>query len=94
MTDKLWLAVGFLAQAIFSARFIVQWIASERARKSIVPVAFWFISVAGGSLLLAYAVHIRDPVFIVGQAAGVLIYTRNLFLIHGEKKHSGGADAL
>lgn len=93
MIHKLWLSIGFLAQAIFSARFIVQWIASERAGRSIVPVTFWFISVAGGALLLVYAVHIRDPVFIIGQAAGVLIYSRNLLLIHSEKRHSGSANA-
>jgi lipid-A-disaccharide synthase-like uncharacterized protein len=83
-----WLAVGFFAQLLFSARFIVQWIASERAGKSVVPLAFWFLSLAGGSLLLSYAIWRKDPVFIVGQCAGVLIYSRNLHLIL-KKKHHG-----
>ncbi len=76
-----WLAVGFLGQAMFSARFIVQWIVSERARRSIVPSAFWFFSVAGGVVLLVYAIYRRDPVFIAGQAAGLVIYARNIFFI-------------
>jgi lipid-A-disaccharide synthase-like uncharacterized protein len=92
MIDKIWLVVGFLAQAIFSARFIVQWIASERTGRSVVPDAFWLISLAGGSLLFAYAVYRRDPVFMVGQATGVFIYTRNLILINREKKRIGKAD--
>ena len=82
--------MGFSAQGIFSARFIVQWIASERAVKDIVPIAFWFISLTGGRILLAYVIYRRDPVFIVGQATGIFIYTRNLILIYHEKQHSGG----
>ncbi len=83
----LWIVIGFLGQALFSARFIVQWLASERARKSIVPKAFWYFSLGGGAVLLAYAIHRADPVFITGQAAGLLIYLRNLYLIaHGEKR--------
>tara|TARA_R110002020_G_scaffold58556_1_gene160527 strand:- start:733 stop:1065 length:333 start_codon:yes stop_codon:yes gene_type:complete len=84
----LWIALGFFAQAMFTARFLVQWIASERARRSVVPVAFWTFSLAGGALLLIYALHRRDPVFIIGQAAGLLIYTRNIMLIAGEKKRN------
>lgn len=84
----LWIALGFLAQAMFTGRFMIQWIASERARKSVVPVAFWTFSLLGGSLLLVYALHRKDPVFIIGQAAGLLIYTRNLMLISGEKKRA------
>lgn len=86
--DSLWLAVGFAAQICFSSRFIVQWIASERAGRSIVPVAFWIFSILGGGLLLAYAIHRRDPVFIVGQAAGFIVYARNLRLIFKEKRRS------
>lgn len=78
---KGWLAVGFLGQAMFSARFIVQWIASERKRKSVVPRAFWWLSLAGGIVLLSYAVHRGDPVFILGQGAGIVVYLRNLVLI-------------
>jgi len=79
--DQLWLGVGFLGQAFFSMRFLVQWIASERQRKSVVPRYFWYFSVGGGMTLLAYAIHRRDPVFIVGQAAGLLVYARNLYFI-------------
>jgi lipid-A-disaccharide synthase-like uncharacterized protein len=76
-----WVVLGFVAQAFFTMRFIVQWIASERARKSVVPVAFWFFSIGGGSLLLVYALYRRDPVFIAGQALGLLVYLRNLYFI-------------
>jgi lipid-A-disaccharide synthase-like uncharacterized protein len=79
--SKAWLVVGFLGQACFSARFLVQWIASERRRQSVVPVYFWYFSVVGGVILLAYAIHRMDPVFILGQAAGLVIYLRNLYLI-------------
>ncbi len=81
-TDQVWLAVGFLGQALFSARFLVQWIASERRRKSVVPIEFWYFSIGGGLTLLAYAVHRLDPVFILGQAAGLFVYARNLYFIH------------
>jgi lipid-A-disaccharide synthase-like uncharacterized protein len=86
--NTFWLVLGFLAQAMFSARFLVQWLASERAKKSIVPVPFWHLSIAGSVLLLAYAVYRKDPVFIVGQSAGIFIYSRNLFLIYRERKIS------
>ena len=76
-----WLAVGFLGQALFSGRFFVQWIASERRRRSVIPTAFWWLSLAGGGTLLAYAIHRGDPVFILGQAAGLVVYVRNLVLI-------------
>ncbi|SMC96878.1 Uncharacterized N-terminal domain of lipid-A-disaccharide synthase [Fulvimarina manganoxydans] len=84
--SDVWLILGFVAQAMFTARFLVQWVASERARRSVVPVAFWSFSLAGGSLLLLYAIHRRDPVFITGQAAGLIIYVRNLMLIRAERK--------
>ena len=71
---------------MFSARFLVQWLASERAGKSIVPLLFWYLSIAGSALLLAYAIHREDPVFILGQSVGIFIYTRNLYLIRREKK--------
>ena len=83
--EKGWLIIGFAAQALFSSRFLVQWIASERAHKSVVPLAFWFLSLAGGALLLSYAIWRKDPVFVVGQSAGVIIYFRNLHLIFKEK---------
>ena len=83
--EKFWIILGFTAQGLFSARFIVQWIASERAGKSVVPLAFWFLSVAGGATLLAYAIYREDPVFILGQGAGLVVYGRNLFLIYRER---------
>lgn len=86
-----WLAIGFAAQALFSARFLVQWIASERVRRSIVPEAFWYFSFAGGAMLLAYAIHRRDPVFIAGQAFGLLVYTRNIWFLWTARRN-GGAD--
>lgn len=82
MSDQtFWLSIGLLGQTLFSARFLVQWLASERVRQSIVPTAFWWLSLAGGATLLAYAVWRRDPVFIIGQASGLLVYIRNLMLI-------------
>ena len=81
-SDAAWLGVGFLGQLLFTSRFLVQWLASERRRDSVVPKAFWWFSLAGGLTLLSYAVfRLKDPVIIVGQGAGVLIYTRNLYLI-------------
>jgi lipid-A-disaccharide synthase-like uncharacterized protein len=80
------LVMGFIAQGLFSARFFVQWIASERASKSVVPLAFWLFSMGGGGLLLLYAILRKDPVFIVGQASGLVIYSRNLILIHRDRK--------
>ncbi len=66
---------------MFSMRFLIQWISSEKRRESVIPIAFWYCSVAGGTTLLAYAIHRLDPVFIVGQAAGLLVYARNLYFI-------------
>ena len=86
--EKVWLAIGFTAQLLFSARFLVQWIASERAKRSIVPLAFWYFSIAGGGLLLLYSIWRKDPVFILGQASGLLIYARNLFFVHRERHKS------
>jgi lipid-A-disaccharide synthase-like uncharacterized protein len=83
-----WLAIGFAGQALFSARFLVQWWASERARRSIIPTAFWYFSLGGGATLLAYAIHKLDPVFIVGQAAGLFIYSRNLYFVVRESRDS------
>src|SRR3954454_24995218 len=77
----LWLTIGFLGQAIFTTRFLVQWVASEKKRDSVVPVAFWWLSLLGGLTLLAYAVSRRDPVIIVRQSMGLFIYTRNLMLV-------------
>ena len=76
-----WVMLGFVAQAFFTMRFVVQWVASERARKSVMPVAFWFFSIGGGALLLVYALYRRDPVFIAGQALGLIVYVRNVYFI-------------
>lgn len=87
-----WLTVGFVAQGLFSARFLVQWIVSERKRRSVIPLPFWFFSLAGGTLLLLYAIHRRDPVFIFGQSAGLIIYARNLMLIYKGKIRGASAE--
>lgn len=84
-----WVAVGFTGQIMFTARFLVQWITSERYRRSVTPVAFWYFSLAGGAILLAYAIYRKDPVFILGQGAGLFIYMRNLQLIHRSSRHPG-----
>jgi lipid-A-disaccharide synthase-like uncharacterized protein len=83
-----WLILGFSAQALFGFRFLVQWIASEKQKKSVIPIYFWYLSLAGGLLLLLYAIHIKDPVFILGQSTGVFIYLRNLTLIYKGKRTS------
>lgn len=85
-----WIVVGFMGQALFSARFIVQWLASERVKRSIVPRAFWYFSLAGGATLLAYAIHKRDPMFIAGQGLGLFVYLRNIYLIHSGRQQVDG----
>ncbi len=89
----LWLVIGFTAQGLFFSRFLVQWIHSERLRRSAVPISFWYLSLAGGAGLLSYAIYRADPVIIVGQAFGVVVYARNLRLIHGEKRKAAFPDA-
>ncbi len=81
-----WVFVGFAAQGLFTMRFLVQWIASERAGRSVIPLAFWLFSIGGGLLLLVYALYRRDPVFIAGQAFGVFVYLRNLHFVLRERK--------
>ena len=88
-TDVLWITIGLLGQAFFSARFLVQWIASERRKQSVVPTYFWYFSIGGGITLLVYAIHKLDPVFIIGQAAGLFVYARNLYLIHRRQAPAG-----
>ena len=80
-----WVVLGFMAQALFTMRFVVQWIATERARKSVIPVAFWFFSIGGGLLLFVYALYIRDPVFILGQGLGLFVYLRNVYFVYHER---------
>ncbi len=84
----IWVAIGFLGQFLFAARFIVQWIASERKKESHVPIQFWYFSLIGGAITTAYAIHRRDPVFIVGQASGLIVYVRNLMLIYRNRVHA------
>ena len=93
VSEKAWLGVGFLAQLMFSMRFIVQWIASERARRSIVPETFWYFSMIGGAMLLAYAIYRLDPVFMLGQAMGLIIYSRNIYFIRTHHKSEANAAA-
>ena len=88
-TEFWWVAFGLFGQLMFTGRFLVQWIASERARKSVMPIVFWYFSMAGGLILLAYAIYRKDPVFVLGQSLGVFIYARNLFLIYREQRENG-----
>ena len=81
-----WVLLGFVAQAFFTMRFLVQWIASERVGHSIIPIAFWWCSIGGGLLLLVYALYRRDPVFIAGQAFGVFVYLRNLYFVLRDRR--------
>ena len=83
-----WVVVGLCGQLLFTARFLVQWLHSERERRSVIPLAFWYFSLSGGLILLSYALYRQDPVFVLGQSTGVLIYSRNLWLIHAEKRHA------
>lgn len=76
-----WVILGFVAQFFFTMRFVVQWLATEKARRSVIPTAFWFFSIGGGVLLLVYALYRRDPVFIAGQAFGLFVYVRNLYFV-------------
>lgn len=80
------LGLGLAAQAMFSARFLVQWLVSERRRESTIPLAFWYLSLAGGAMLFAYALMRKDPVIMLGQGAGILIYARNLWLIYRKRR--------
>jgi lipid-A-disaccharide synthase-like uncharacterized protein len=93
MQNMIWLVIGFTGQALFSARFLIQWWASERQKRSVIPVAFWFFSLAGGLTLLSYAIYRQDPVFIVGQAGGLFIYSRNLYFIYINRNRQDGAAA-
>lgn len=84
--DILWLSIGLVGQALFMMRFIVQWIHSERHQKSIIPVSFWYFSLSGGVIVLAYGIHRVDPVIIIGQLPGTFVYARNLMLIRREHR--------
>jgi lipid-A-disaccharide synthase-like uncharacterized protein len=80
-----WVLLGYGGQALFGMRFFIQWIASERVGRSVIPAAFWFFSIGGGVLLLVYSLYIRDPVFIIGQGLGLFVYLRNLYFVYRER---------
>lgn len=84
--DHVWLMIGFLGQGLFASRFIVQWFKSELVGRSVIPLSFWYCSLSGGIVLFAYALYKMDPVFITGQATGLVVYSRNLYLIFREKR--------
>ena len=92
ISQQIWIVIGFIGQTVFASRFLIQWIVSERASKSIIPNIFWWISIVGSLILLSYAIHKQDPVFIVGQSCGFLIYSRNLYLIRKTKRNQKKAD--
>ncbi len=93
---NVWIVIGFLGQGLFTMRFLVQWLQSERQGRSVIPVAFWYFSLAGGVTLFAYAIYRKDPVFILGQGTGLIIYLRNIYFIVKEKRrpiHSLAVDS-
>ena len=83
--ELIWVLVGLGGQVMFMMRFLIQWIVSEKAKRSVIPISFWWFSIAGAAILLAYAIWRRDPVFILGQSLGFFIYTRNLWFIYRER---------
>jgi len=86
ISETILLIVGFFGQSLFASRFLVQWIYSEKIGRSSIPIVFWYISICGGIALLTYAILRRDPVIITGQLFGIIVYTRNLILLHRKKK--------
>jgi lipid-A-disaccharide synthase-like uncharacterized protein len=90
MELNFWIIFGLAAQGCFFLRFLIQWIYSERRKKSVIPIHFWYLSLIGGLGILIYSIHIRDIVFIAGQSMGLFVYVRNLILIYGEKRNENG----
>tara|TARA_B100000700_G_scaffold324157_1_gene429591 strand:+ start:578 stop:949 length:372 start_codon:yes stop_codon:yes gene_type:complete len=84
--ENIMIIIGFGGQALFAARFLIQWITSESAQRSVIPIAFWYFSITGGIVLLTYAIWRKDPVIIAGQSVGILIYARNLYFIHRNQR--------
>jgi lipid-A-disaccharide synthase-like uncharacterized protein len=87
-TWDFWVAFGLGGQLLFGSRFIVQWVASERKKTSHIPIVFWYLSLSGGIITAIYAIHRRDPVFVLGQSAGLVVYVRNLMLIYRKSDHA------
>ncbi len=88
-----WVAFGLAGQLLFGSRFIVQWIASERKKTSHIPIVFWYLSLTGGIVTALYAIHRQDPVFIIGQSAGLIVYIRNLMLIYRNRARAQSPNA-
>jgi lipid-A-disaccharide synthase-like uncharacterized protein len=86
--EMAWLGIGFLGQSLFFSRWLLQWFSSERREESHIPVSFWYLSLAGSVIVLAYAIHKIDPVFIAGQSVGTVVYVRNLILLYRAKKRA------
>ena len=92
MTATYWLIIGFIGQVAFGARFVIQWIVSEKKGESTIPLAFWYSSITGSVILLTYAIYREDPVFILGQSLGSIIYIRNLILIDRKRRSLAGTN--
>ncbi len=88
LMESIWLGIGFFGQSLFFSRWVIQWIASERKAESQMPLAFWYMSLGGGLIVFVYAIHRRDPVFIVGQGTATFVYLRNLMLIYQTRKRT------
>ncbi len=85
-TETIWIVIGFIGQGLFFMRFFIQWLASEKEGRSVIPYAFWYFSIGGSAILLTYAIWRQDPVIILGQSTGLFIYLRNIYLTHHPKK--------
>lgn len=82
---KIWVIIGMIGQSVFFMRFVIQWIVSEKKKESVIPIQFWYLSIIGSLIVLAYAIYRKDPVFILGQSAGFAVYIRNIWLIHSKR---------
>ena len=91
ISEQTWIIIGLMGQLLFSWRFILQWITSEKNKRSVIPIGFWYLSIGGSLILLSYAIHRTDPVFILGQSGGLIIYLRNLILIYRERLNTASS---
>lgn len=82
---QVWVIIGMLGQSVFFMRFVIQWIVSEKKQESVIPIQFWYLSIVGSLIVLAYAIYRKDPVFILGQCVGFVVYVRNIFLIYKKR---------